>query len=106
MQALQTKLSSTADQLSSAFSDPSNIPAMSKGLRDAADLLDDASTGLADISPPEDVAEPHAASAVSAFARLTSDLPPAADFQNIEQFGKLETAVNDIKAKGYDIGGS
>ena len=120
MQALQAKLSSTADQLSSAFSDPSDLPAMSKGLRDAADLLDDASTALADISPPADVAEPHqsmvdnsaaAADKIREFAGKIENEPLAelqqslSGFQNIEEFGKLETAVNDIKAKGYDIGG-
>lgn len=120
MQALQTKLSSTADQLSSAFSDPSNIDAMSKGLRDAADLLDNASSGLADISPPEDVADPHqsmvdnsraAADKIREFADKIENEPLSelqkslADFQSIEEFGKLETAVADIKAKGYDIGG-
>jgi hypothetical protein len=120
MQALQTKLSSTADELSSAFSDPSDIAAMSKGLRDAADLLDEASSGLADISPPADVADPHqsmvdnsaaAADKIREFADKIESEPLSelqkslADFQNIEEFATLQTAVSDIKAKGYDIGG-
>ena len=120
MQALQTKLSSTADELSSAFSDPSDIDAMSKGLRDAADLLDEASAGLDDISPPEDVADAHqsmvdnsaaAADKIRDFADKIENAPLSelqqslADFQNIEEFATLETAVSDIKAKGYDIGG-
>jgi hypothetical protein len=120
MQALQTKLSSTADQLSSAFSDPSNIGAMTKGLRDAADLLDNASSGLADISPPADVAAPHqsmidnsraAADKIREFADKIENQPLSelqtslAGFQNIAELGKLATAVSDIKAKGYDIGG-
>ena len=121
MQALQAKLSSTADQLTSAFSNPSDIDAMTKGLRDAADLLDEASSGLADISPPEDVADPHqslvensaaAADKIREFADKIENAPLAelqqslSEFQNIEEFGPLETAVSDIKAKGYDIGGS
>lgn len=121
MQTLQGTLSSTADELSSAFSDPSDIDAMSQGLRDAADLLDEASGGLADISPPEDVADQHqsmvdnsasAADAIREFADTIEKAPLAelqkslAGFQNIEEFAKLEAAVNEIKAKGYDIGGN
>ncbi len=119
MQALQAKLSGTADELSEAFSDPSDIDAMSKGLRDAADLLDEASSGLADITPPEDVADPHqsmvdnsaaAADSIREFADTIENAPLAelqeslAGFQDIEEFATLETAVSDIKAKGYDIG--
>ena len=121
MQALQAKLSSTADELQSAFSDPSDIPAMTKGLRQAADVLDEASKGLDDIAPPEDVAEPHqtmidntasAATKITEFADKVENAPLAElqpilqDFQNIEEFGKLNAAVATIKAKGYDIGGS
>lgn len=120
MQALQAKLSGTADQLSSAFSDPSNIDAMTKGLRDAADLLDEASSGLADISPPDDVADPHqsivdnsaaAADKIREFAdkieseSLAELQQSLTDFQDIGEFTTLQTAISDIKAKGYDIGG-
>ena len=120
MQALQAKLSGTADELSAAFSDPSDIDAMSKGLRDAADLLDEASSGLADITPPEDVTDPHesmvdnsaaAADKIREFADTIETAPLAelqqslAGFQNIGEFAKLDAAVKGIEAKGYDIGG-
>ena len=120
MQALQAKLSGTADELSAAFSDPSDIDAMSQGLRDAADPLDEASSGLADITPPEDVADPHqsmvdnsasAADAIREFADTIETTPltelqaKLAEFQDIEEFAELQKAVDDIKAAGYDIGG-
>ena len=121
MQALQSKLGSTADELQNAFSDPTDIKAMTAGLRQAADLLDEASTGLDDIEPPADVAEPHqamidntasAATKINELADKVESAPLAElqpilqDFQNIEEFTTLNQAVTDIKAKGYDIGGS
>ena len=35
-------------------------------------------------------------------SELQSDVQ---DFQNFPEFSKLQQAVDDIKAKGYDIGG-
>lgn len=119
MQDLQQELSPTADQLQSA-SDPTDIEAMTEGLREAADLLDQASEGLQDISPPEDVADPHqemaaqsaaAADSIREFADTIETAPLSelqtrlAEFQNIEEFDKLEAAVVEIQAAGYDIGG-
>lgn len=121
MQALQAKLSSSTNELSTAFSNPSDIPAMTAGLNKTADLLDDASQSLHDIEPPEDVADAHQAmvdnSAAAAdrirdladkvendsLSELQSDVQ---DFQNFPEFSKLQQAVDDIKAKGYDIGGN
>ncbi len=121
MQALQAKLSSSTNELSTAFSNPSDIPAMTAGLNKTADLLDDASQSLDDIEPPEDVADAHQAmvdnSAAAAdrirdladkvendsLSELQSDVQ---DFQNFPEFSKLQQAVDDIKAKGYDIGGN
>ena len=121
MQELQATLSSTADELQSAFSDPTDINAMADGLTKAADLLDEASTGLADISPPEDVATAHqtmvdksaaAADKIREFADKVRTQPLAdlqsslADFQNITEFTELQAAVTEIKSKGYNIGGT
>ena len=121
MQALQSKLSSTADELTTAFSNPSDIPAMTAGLNKTADLLDEASQSLDDIEPPEDVADAHQAmvdnSAAAAdkirgladkvendsLSELQADVQ---DFQNFPEFADLQKAVADIKAKGYDIGGT
>lgn len=121
MQALQEDLSGTADELSSAFSNTSDLGAMADGLRSAADLMDEASTGLDGITPPGDVAEPHqvmvdqsasAATTLRDFADTIENTPLSeiqsklAEFQNIEEFAELQQAVDDIKAAGYDIGGT
>ena len=121
MQALQADLSASADQLQQAFSDPQDIGAMSDGLNDAADLLDEASQALDDIAPPEDVADAHqamidnsaaAAEKLREFADTVANASLAdlqerlAEFQDIEEFSDLEAAVNEIKSKGYDIGGT
>ena len=121
MQALQADLQESATELQEAFSDPSDIPAMTAGLNDAADIFDEASASLDAIEPPEDVADPHqlmvektasGANEIREFAdtienanlqELTERLP---EFQNIAEFGELEQAVDDIQAAGYDIGGS
>jgi hypothetical protein len=121
MQALQADLEQSADELQQAFSDPQDIPAMTEGLNQAADLFDDASASLDGIEPPEDVADPHqvmvdktaaAANELRDFADTVENASLAelqtqlTEFQNIEEFGELEQAVNDIQAAGYDIGGS
>jgi uncharacterized membrane protein len=121
MQSLQTDLEASADELQQAFSDPSDIDAMSDGLNQTADLMSDASQSLDEIEPPEDVAEAHQAmvdQSASAADRLTefadtvanaslADLQDTlSEFQNFEEFAALEKAVNDIEAAGYDIGGS
>jgi hypothetical protein len=121
MQALQSDLSASANELGQAFSNPQDVEAMSAGLNNAADLLDDASSGLDDISPPEDVADAHqamvdksaaAAEKLREFADTVANASLAelqdrlTEFQDIEEFTELETAVRDIEAKGYDIGGS
>lgn len=120
MQALQEKLSSTGDELSSAFEDTTDIAAMTEGLRQAADLLDEASSGLAEIGPPDDVAEAHqtmvdksasAADRIREFADAIAEAPLAElqsklqEFQEIEEFTALQEAVDEIEGKGYDIGG-
>ena len=120
MQALQADLSASADELQQAFSDPQDIDAMSAGLNDAADLLDEASSSLDDISPPEDVADAHqtmvdksaaAAEKLREFADTVAnaslaELPESlAEFENIEEFTELEAAVSEIESKGYNIGG-
>ncbi len=61
MQSLQTDLEASTDELQQAFSDPSDIDAMSDGLSQTADLMSDASQSLDEIEPPEDVAEAHQA---------------------------------------------
>jgi hypothetical protein len=121
MQALQEDLSASADQLQQAFSDPQNIDAMSEGLNEAADLLDEASESLGDIAPPDDIADAHqvmvdksAAAAVKlrdfaetvANASLAELQEKLTEFQSIEEFTELEAAVNEIKEAGYDIGGT
>jgi hypothetical protein len=121
MQALQADLSSTANELQSAFTNPQDIDAMAKGLGRAADLLDEASQKLDDIEPPADVADAHqsmidnSASAATKLRDLAdkvqneplSELQSSLqDFQNLDEFTKLQQAVDDIKAKGYDIGGT
>jgi len=121
MQALQADLESSTNELQQAFSDPQDIPAMTAGLNQAADLMQEASDKLDAIEPPEDVADAHqtmvdksaaAASKLSDFADAVENASLAelqetlADFQNIEEFDELTNAVNDIKAKGYDIGGT
>jgi hypothetical protein len=120
MQALQADLQASTEELQDAFSDPTDIPAMTEGLRQTADLMDKASQSLDDIKPPEDVADPHqtmvdlsalAADKLSEFADTVANASLAelqdtlAEFQNFEEFEALEDAVNDIKAAGYDIGG-
>ena len=115
MQALQADLQSSSEELQQAFSDPQDIPAMTAGLNQAADIFDDASASLDEIEPPEDVADPHqvmvdktasAANEIREFAdtvenaslaELTEQLP---EFQNIAEFGELETAVADIQEAG------
>jgi hypothetical protein len=121
MQALQTDLSASAAELQRAFSDPQDIEAMAAGLNDAADLLDEASQSLDEISPPEDVADAHQVmvdKSASAAERLrefadsvanssVADLQESlTEFQNFEEFQELDTAVKEIQEKGYNIGGS
>jgi methionyl-tRNA synthetase len=121
MQALQSDLSASANELQQAFSDPQDVEAMSAGLNDAADLLDEASSSLDDIAPPEDVADAHqtmvdksAAAAVKlrdfaetvATASLAELQESLEEFQNIEEFTELQAAVSEIQEAGYNIGGS
>ena len=121
MQALQADLGASADELQQAFSDPQDVEAMSEGLNDAAGLLDEASSSLDDISPPEEVADAHqkmvdasaaAAARLREFADTVANASLAelqetlAEFQNIEEFSELDAAVREIQAKGYDIGSS
>lgn len=121
MQALQKQLSSTASELTAAFSNPSDINAMAAGLNKTADLLDEASKSLDNIEPPTDVADAHqsmidnsaaAATKIRDFAdKVKSDSlselqTDVQDFQNFEEFSKLQEAVNEIKSKGYNIGGT
>lgn len=122
MQALQKDLSGSADTISTALQDldPTDLDSAAAGLRDAADLMDKASTKLDEIAPPEDVAETHqmmvdqsasAADTLREFADAVETTPAAelaskiAEFTQIEEFAALEQAVADIKAAGYDIGG-
>lgn len=120
MQALQKDLSGSADTIGTALQDPADLEAAAARLRDAADLMDEASTKLDEIAPPEDVAEPHqmmvdqsasAADTLREFADAVETTPAAelaskiAEFTQIEEFAALEQAVADIKAAGYDIGG-
>ncbi|MET0937706.1 MAG: hypothetical protein ABWY51_00600 [Gaiellaceae bacterium] len=119
MQALQADLGASADELQQAFSDPQDVEAMSEGLNDAAGLLDEASSSLDDISPPEEVADAHqkmvdasAAAAVKlrefadtvANASLAELQESLGEFQNIAEFAELQSAVTEIQAKGYSIG--
>ena len=115
MQALQAKLSSTANELTTAFSNPSDIPAMTAGLNKTADLLDEASQSLDDIEPPEDVADAHQAmvdnSAAAAdkirdladkvendsLSELQSDVQ---DFQNFPEFAELQTGGRRHQGEG------
>ena len=121
MQALQADLEASATELQQAFSDPQDIPAMTGGLNQAADLLEEASQSLDDIEPPEDVAEAHqtmvdksaaAAQKISdladqvANASLTELQSTLEEFGSLTEFTELTNAVNEIKSKGYDIGGS
>jgi uncharacterized membrane protein len=121
MQALQSDLSASANELQQAFSDPQDVDAMSEGLNDAADLLDEASSSLDGIAPPEDVADAHqamvdnsAAAAVKlrefadtvANASLAELQASLSEFQNIEEFTELQAAVSEIQEAGYNIGGS
>lgn len=121
MQALQEDLTASANELQQAFSDPQDVGAMSEGLNDAADLLDEASRSLGEIAAPDDVADAHqvmveksaaAATSLREFADTVANASLAelqeslAEFQNIEEFSELEAAVNEIKAAGYDIGGT
>lgn len=121
MQALQTKLSSSAAEFQSAFSDPTDLAAVADGLTRTADVLDDTSASLDAISPPEDVADAHqtmadkSAAAADKIRELAdkvkngslADLQSSLqDFQNITEFTELAAAVAEIQSKGYDIGGS
>ena len=121
MQSLQSDLEASAEELQSAFSDTTDINAMSDGLSQTADLMSQASQDLDDIEPPDDVAEAHQAmvdQSAAAAERLTefadtvanaslADLQETlAEFQTFEEFEALDEAVNDIQAAGYDIGGS
>jgi hypothetical protein len=121
MQALQADLGASADELAQAFSDPQDVEAMSEGLNDAAEVLDEASQGLADIAPPEEVADAHqtmvdksaaAADELREFADTVANASPAelqeslGEFQSIEEFAEIQSAVTEIQAKGYNIGGS
>jgi hypothetical protein len=121
MQDLQTDLEASADELQKAFSDTTDIDAMSDGLSQTADLMSEASKSLDEIEPPEDVAEAHqtmvdqsaaAADRLTEFAETVENASLAelqeklTEFQSFEEFAALEEAVNDIEAKGYNIGGS
>jgi hypothetical protein len=121
MQALQEDLGATADELSNAFSNPQDVDAMAEGLNQAADLMDEASKSLDEITPPDDVAEAHqtmidksatAATKLREFADTVANASLSelqaklAEFQNIEEFNELQVAVTEIQSKGYDIGGS
>ncbi len=121
MQSLQADLAASANELQEAFSDPTDIDAMSDGLSQTADLMSEASQNLDEIEPPEDVADAHqtmidqsaaAADRLSEFADTVANASLAdvqdtlAEFQDFDEFAALEEAVNDIEAAGYDIGGS
>ena len=121
MQSLQTDLQASAEELQAAFSDTTDINAMSDGLSQTADLMSQASQDLDDIEPPDDVADAHQAmvdQSAAAAERLTefadtvanaslADLQETlAEFQTFEEFEALDEAVSDIQAAGYDIGGS
>ncbi len=121
MQSLQTDLQASAEELQAAFSDTTDINAMSDGLSQTADLMSQASQDLDDIEPPDDVADAHQAmvdQSAAAAERLTefadtvanaslADLQETlAEFQTFEEFEALDEAVRDIQAAGYDIGGS
>jgi hypothetical protein len=121
MQSLQADLEASADELQQAFSNPQDIPAMTEGLNQAASLMQEASDSLDEIEPPDDVADAHqtmvdqsaaAAGRLTDFAETVENASLAdlqerlTEFQNFEEFAELEQAVADIKAAGYDIGGS
>ena len=95
---------------------------MSDGLNKTADLLDEASQSLDDIEPPEDVADAHQAmvdksAAAADKIREFADTVANASLAELQDDARrssrtsrssrtFRTAVNDIKAKGYDIGGN
>ena len=121
MQALQADLEATAEPLQEAFANPQDLPAVANGLNETADLFDQASTDLDGVEPPEDVADPHQAM-VDNTAGAADKMRDIADtvengsaaeaqealasFQTLDELTELQEAVDDIKAAGYDIGGS
>ena len=119
MQALGSKLDKG---LEPAVSDSEDTEAIARELRATADLLEETSSGLDSIEPPDDVADAHqamidnvaaAATRIHEFSDNVENVPIVElafslldFFENGKEFGKLDSAVAAINAKGYDIGGS
>jgi hypothetical protein len=118
MQALQAKLSDSAEELSGSLSNPTDLAAVADGLDRAADLLDEAAEGLDGIEPPSEIRAAHqslidnASKAgeqlreladkvrTSTVAELGESIGELTSLQVLEDLGK---AVSEIKGKGYDI---
>jgi hypothetical protein len=121
MKAIQADLQQSGTEIQGALSNPQDRSAMTAGLNEAADIFDQVSASLAEIEPPEDVAEPHQVmvdktAAAANKIKETADAIEGAtlaevseklvEFQNFNEFTELQQAVTDIQQAGYDIGGS
>lgn len=119
MQALQKELSS----FGSAFENLSDPAELTDALREGADLLDEAAGKLEDIEPPDEIREAHerlapGARAVADFFREVSDrlekaklaeLPEIVEELNPaenEALKGFQEAIEEIRSKGYEIGGN
>ena len=119
MQTLGQELSASFSSLSSAK--PTDLKSSAALFDQVGDALDQAGDKLAEIEPPSEVADAHqklvdgAHQAADEFHQLTdriknakpSELPQLLDqlnAQNLKGFKKLQQAVNELKAKGYQLG--
>jgi hypothetical protein len=119
MQALGQELSSSFNNLSNAT--PTDIKSSATLINQIADALDTAGDKLDEINPPSDAANAHQklvdgaheaaddfrelakkldTATLSELPKLMSQLNPS----NLPGFEKMQQAVNELKAKGYDLG--
>jgi len=119
MQALGNQLSSSFSDLGNAK--PTDLSSSVALFNDVADALDDAGDKLDSVEPPDEVSDAHQKlvdgaheaaddfrglgdqlenAKLSELPQLLSQLNPA----NLAGFKKMQQAVNELKAKGYDLG--
>ncbi len=119
MQALQKKVSSAGQELGKLQT--ASISGAGDVLDKGADLLDEAAGELAQINAPEDIAAAHktlveaAREAADKFRELAGKLKDAkpedlasllGELTSFDAIKKFQQATEEIRAKGYDIGGS
>jgi hypothetical protein len=114
-----TKLQQSLTGITSSFDPKSTPQEAAPAIQKLGDALDQAGDQVDDINPPENIDRPHKdfAAGIHQFAddvRGIAGKAKAGDRNAVKQFSqnvaslasakKLQTAANQIKAKGYNIG--